>query len=230
MIKIKTVKKTDKRQKLAQRVWTAAKVLGAAVLVGGMMSAKSPAQVKDTVFVKPHLSAKTLLRAYDGGEKTGIGLGLDAGLDIGKVKTGGSITIAKGSEEPSLKIEETYLWVEVPATGRLTAMLYAYTGEYEKVPLDKPTFGIILSGGGLKIGAEKGVGFWDGFVKVPFKGFAPTVALVGWDGKVQKLLLRVTGTIPAGSFMLTSDVKAGKLFTKGGWSLDAKLTIAYTIL
>lgn len=132
--------------------------------------------------LKPHLGLKGFGRLYDGGNNAGagIGLGVEPGLDIGKVSVGGSFSPVM--EDKAFKVEESSVWVSRPV-GKIDASVYAYQDLFFQTPT--MAYGASAAAYGVKAGAEIAPytgadGFWDVYADVPRGSFTPGIVIAGW--------------------------------------------------
>jgi len=203
--------------------WNATKKFGGmAVLAGGLMllpAARAHAAEKTTT----HIAAKTFVRSYDDGKKTGAGAGLEASVDFGKrLSVGGSLSIV--DEKGKTKTDESGIWVYAPITKKISAVGYEYTDLYFNV--DKPAYGLVLSGYGAKVGYERGVDFTALYVKKPLERITPGATALFWDGKMQKAAISMKISSKMAGLPLTTELQYGKMLRGGHGSVSARVSVA----
>lgn len=112
-----------------------------------------PVQKKKTFTLQP----KVIARAYGMAKEPAIGAGLEISKDIGKVSIGASGTLAFDGQGPL--VEETSIWMGVPAGKSVYIVGYAYTDRFFNIDVKDPAFGISVRHGMFKAGFERGRDF-----------------------------------------------------------------------
>ena len=208
---------------------------------------KDSTKMADETFFKASLSAKTMVRAYDGGKNAGAGIGFEAGLDVGKIGSlGVSFTGVKQKGTSGMIVEEESVSGFVPV-GPVAVIPYVYRDLFFKAP--DATWGTIVKGFGVKVGAEvstsnPSTAFWDAFIKVPLANgtITPQLTFVGWgesgaSGPVQKVNLILTSDNTYGPVSLSSKVMwgmpirdaQGKLTTENDGGLTFRLVASVPV-
>ncbi|VVB99889.1 Uncharacterised protein [uncultured archaeon] len=230
------------KQKKMAKVWRATKRVAknaffTALIVGGLAAGESAiAQNIDTskvekpeiqlslkkMPVKPYLNLKGFGTLYDGGKTTGVGLGMETGVSVGKYTVGSTGSIVNQGDK--VKLEEASVFVVVPI-GKTTVVGYSYMDRFLRQTV--PAYGLNVKGFGVKVGAEispykDADGCWVGYVKVPVGSVVLGAGLAGWNdaggfnGGIKKYVLTLNTSHELGKGVtLNTELLYGKLVEVG---------------
>jgi len=138
-----------------------------------------PEQKKRMFVVQPKLVA----RAYGMAQEPAIGAGLEISKDIGKVSMGASGTLVFDGQK--LLVEETGVWIGVPAGKSIYIVGYAYTDRFFNVAVTDPAFGIAVKHGMFKAGFERGRDFSCQYDKIIFpNGVSIGITALFWGDQI----------------------------------------------
>ncbi|MEM2137652.1 MAG: hypothetical protein QW568_01025 [Candidatus Anstonellaceae archaeon] len=219
--------KFQKTKKFFKAAWGLTKAF---VKISPLVAAPLFAQEKDTIktadeiALKPSLSAKAVVRVYEGGKSEGAGLGFDTGIEVRKVAAG--ITFTGLKEGSAIKCEEASIWAALPA-GSFTVIPYVYRDLYFKAP--DATFGMAVKGLGAKIGIDVSKGFWVAYGKLPFEGVTLGGAVIGWDGKLQKFAIDFNTNATVGKITVSGEARQAWLLSGGSGTLQFRVSLSTAV-
>ncbi len=197
---------------------------GSIALLSTSLMLASKAKAADSTNVSLSFAPKAIMRVYDNGQSSALGVGLNMQLDINKLSMGASASVVQTNQKPV--VEETGAWIGYPL-GPIYAVGYYYTDLFYKVGVKDPAFGLALKGYGLKLGAEKGKDFSDLYLALPMDGFTPGLVALEWDGKLQRVGISANTSSKLGNLLFKTETMFTCPPQGGAGSLQVRASVSY---